>query len=92
MTPNKLHHSISGGESVEGFRARCCNAFPTAMDEDSKISRAVLVVQGGCIMAILEAYALPKRKFDKYHIGNRGLVCCLVGGDALTLTGGSLCF
>ena len=64
MTPNKLHHSISGGESVEGFRARCCNAFPTAMDEDSKISRAVVVGQGGFYMEFLEAYALPKRKFD----------------------------
>lgn len=34
------------------------------------ISEAALVVHGGTIMNIMEAYALPKKEFYEWHVGN----------------------
>ena len=35
-----------------------------------QISEAALVVHGGTIMNIMENYALPKREFYEWHVGN----------------------
>ncbi len=82
---------IPGGESVEGFKARCCTAFLAAMGEVMGNGACAFVVHGGCIMAILERYAVPKRAFYDYHVENCGLVRCAFGGGVLTVEGGSLC-
>lgn len=82
---------VPGGESVEDFKTRCRNAFFETMEEVGESGSAAFVIHGGCIMAILEAYAVPKRTFYDYHIKNCGFVRCTFDGRALTIEGGSLC-
>ncbi|HWS29498.1 MAG TPA: histidine phosphatase family protein [Clostridia bacterium] len=82
---------IPGGESVEGFKARCCTAFLAAMGGVTENGACAFVVHGGCIMAILERYAVPKRAFYDYHVENCGFVRCTFDGDVLTVEGGSPC-
>lgn len=82
---------IPGGEIVEDFKARCRNAFLEAMEEVAESGSAAFVVHGGCIMAILEAYAVPKRAFYEYHLENCEFVRCSFANGALTIEGGSLC-
>ncbi len=82
---------IPGGESVEDFKARCRIAFLEAMEEVPETGVCAFVIHGGCIMAILEAYAMPKRAFYECHIENCGFVRCTFNGRALTIEGGSLC-
>ena len=83
--------SIPGGESVEGFKARCRAAFGQALQEVPEGGRAAFVIHGGCIMAVLEAWALPKRDFYAYHLENGGFVACTFQEGALTIQGGTLC-
>ena len=83
---------IPGGESVEGFKARCRSAFVGAMGALFENGACAFVIHGGSIMAVLEAYALPKRAFYDYHILNCGFVRCGYSGGTLTIEGGSLCF
>lgn len=82
---------IPGGESVEDFKARCRIAFLEAIAETPENSACAFVIHGGCIMAILEAYAVPKRAFYDCHIKNCGFVRCVFNGRVLTIEGGSLC-
>ena len=37
---------------------------------EEEITEAALVVHGGTIMNIMEAYALPKKAFYEWHVGN----------------------
>lgn len=67
---------IPGGESVDGFKARCCAAFRTCVTGLPAGSSAAFVIHGGCIMAILEFFAVPKKDFYDYHISNGGCVAC----------------
>ena len=83
--------AIPGGESVEDFKTRCRNAFFETMEEADESGSAAFVIHGGCIMAILEACAVPKRMFYEYHIENCGFVRCSFDNGALTIEGGSLC-
>jgi len=76
---------IPGGEAVSDFKARCVRAFLTAMDTVPDSSTATFVIHGGCIMAILEALAVPKRGFYAYHIGNGKLVSASFDGQSLVL-------
>ena len=57
------------GESRKTFAARCVAAFRQAMKTVTEEDVA-FVVHGGTIMAIMEAYARPKKDFYAYHIGN----------------------
>ena len=82
---------IPGGESVADFKARVCAAFQKEAAALPDGSRAAIVIHGGCIMAILEAFALPRRSFYEYHVGNCGWVHCTLEGEILRITGGSLC-
>ena len=50
--------------NLEGFQ----RAVTTCIREN--ISEAALVVHGGTIMNIMEAYALPKKEFYEWHVGN----------------------
>lgn len=76
---------IPEGESVAAFKARCCAAFSAAMKQVPENTRAVFVVHGGVIMAILEAYAEPKRDFYDYHISNGHFLRCEYESGALFL-------
>lgn len=67
---------IPGGEAMGDFKVRCCAAFSAAMEQVPEESCAVFVVHGGVIMAIMEAFALPKRDFYDYHIGNGCFLRC----------------
>ena len=61
---------IPGGESVADFKIRCCEAFAETIRTVPDGSRVGFVVHGGVIMAIMEAYAFPKKDFYAYHIEN----------------------
>lgn len=82
---------IPGGESMDGFQARCHTAFLQAMEEVPENGCAAFVIHGGCIMVLLAACALPKRAFYEYHIGNCGLVRCAFDGGALMIEGDGVC-
>lgn len=74
---------IPGGEAVTGFKARCCQAFIQVLSQIPEDSTAALVVHGGVIMAILEAYAQPKGDFYSYHIRNGEGILCNWDGEAI---------
>ncbi|MEG1811637.1 MAG: histidine phosphatase family protein [Clostridia bacterium] len=80
--------AIPGGESIVEFKARCARAFKrhAVLGE-----YAAFVTHGGCIMAILEQFALPKRSFYEYYIPNCGFVLCDYDGSSLTIASGALC-
>ncbi|MCI7768630.1 MAG: histidine phosphatase family protein [Oscillospiraceae bacterium] len=59
------------GESRKAFSDRCCEAFLRAVS-DINAQKAAMVVHGGTIMAILERFARPERKFYDYMKNN----CC----------------
>lgn len=76
---------IPGGEAVADFKARCRAAFLQAMADAPTGSTTAFVIHGGCIMAILEALAQPKRSFYEYHIPNCGHVAAVLEGLVLTI-------
>ncbi len=50
--------------NLEGFQ----RAVSACIREE--ITEAALVVHGGTIMNIMEQYALPKKEFYEWHVGN----------------------
>lgn len=79
---------IPEGESVTDFKTRCCEAFAETIKNVQDGSRVGFVVHGGVIMAIMEAYARPKKDFYAYHIGNGECLACTYDGRVLTVKGG----
>lgn len=67
---------IPGGETVADFKARCVRAFARIIPTVPEGSTAAFVIHGGCIMAILEACAAPKKNFYDYHIPNGSYIRC----------------
>jgi len=65
---------IPNGEAVSAFKTRCVNAFLATMEAVPDGSSVAFVIHGGCIMAILESLAEPKRGFYEYHIGNGKMI------------------
>lgn len=61
-----------GGESREAFRKRSLKGFDRFMEEcfQKEIRRAVLVIHGGTIMNIMEAYGKPERSFYNWNVKN----------------------
>ena len=61
-----------GGESKEECAARNIEGFQRAVTAciRENIEEAAMVVHGGTIMNIMEAYALPKKAFYEWHLGN----------------------
>ena len=59
---------IPGGETVEGFKARCRAAFTQAMETVPQGGTAAFVLHGGVIMAISEAFVHPVGSFYSYHL------------------------
>lgn len=60
------------GEDQMEFRKRCIEGFDEAVMyfHNSKISKGAMVVHGGTIMAILEAYARPREDFYHWKVEN----------------------
>ena len=61
-----------GGESVEDFKKRTKEGFLEALSllEKRKIESAAMVVHGGTIMTIMEAFAYPKAGYYDYMVKN----------------------
>ena len=57
-----------GGESRKAFAARCVRAFGALRLWESP-GNCALVVHGGTIMAILEAYAMPAGEYFDFQTG-----------------------
>ena len=64
--------AFPGGESKEECAARNIEGFQRAVTAciRENIEEAAMVVHGGTIMNIMEAYALPKKAFYEWHLGN----------------------
>lgn len=72
---------IPGGESVDDFKSRCCNAFCDIAESLPEDTSTAFIVHGGVIMSILEKFALPKKSFYEYYAANGGgFICCLDEG------------
>lgn len=67
---------VPEGEGICAFKKRCCKAFEKAMKTINESEAIAFVVHGGTIMAILEAYAEPRRGFYDYHIANGQWISC----------------
>ena len=61
-----------GGESREGFKYRSLTGFQKAVTQciRKNVDTAALVIHGGTIMNIMEAYGEPKKSFYDWHVGN----------------------
>lgn len=64
--------AFPGGEEPEQFKARCRKAFENSIEkaEKEQWEKVAFVVHGGTIMAILEAYGLPKKDYFDYQVRN----------------------
>lgn len=76
---------IPGGESIADFKARCTAAFQKIAGTLPPDSTAAFVIHGGCIMAILEAFALPQKGFYDYHIPNGSFIRCSCADGVLRI-------
>ena len=76
---------IPEGESVTDFKTRCCEAFAETIKNVQDGSRVGFVVHGGVIMAIMEAYAHPKKDFYAYHIGNGECLQGVYDGETIQI-------
>ncbi len=83
---------IPGGESMEGFQSRCCEAFVRAANSLPKGAMAAFVVHGGVIMAILAKLGHPRRAFYEWRIENCACIACAYDGETLSVREeGALC-
>ncbi|MDO4621572.1 MAG: histidine phosphatase family protein [Eubacteriales bacterium] len=60
------------GESREAFQERCCRGFLSCIREciADGIHSPAFVVHGGTIMSILERFAVPRKSYYEWHVGN----------------------
>lgn len=59
-----------GGEDPEGFRLRCRMAFEGCLPALLQARTAALVVHGGTVMSVMEAFAVPHRTYYDWQVGN----------------------
>jgi alpha-ribazole phosphatase len=78
-------HDIPGGESVTGFKKRCCSAFVEAVINMPDDATVAIVIHGGCIMAILEHFARPQKSFPEYYVQNCEVVTCAYEGGFMRI-------
>lgn len=73
-----------GGEGRKQFCDRVCAAFAALVDDAlaKKLPRLVIVAHGGTIMAVGEAFALPKKGYFDWKVPNGGL-CRFTTDEAL---------
>ena len=64
--------TFPGGEEQSVFRRRSVEGAIEQIEWliEKKVQRAAFVVHGGTIMNIMEQYALPKKEFYEWHVGN----------------------
>ena len=64
-----------GGETVEGFKQRCCQAAKAIFCRiwEEHIPETVLVVHGGTIMSIMEQFSAVKKGYYEWSLANGGL-------------------
>lgn len=72
-----------GGESVEGFKQRCCHAARAIFGRILKehIPETVLVVHGGTIMSIMEHFSTVKKSYYEWSLANGELYRAQVISD-----------
>ncbi|GFI30566.1 putative phosphoserine phosphatase 2 [Lachnospiraceae bacterium] len=73
-----------GGEQPEDFKFRCREAFRRCIREACKNrwEHVALVAHGGTIMAILEAFGYPRKRYFEYQVGNGcGYICTVKDGE-----------
>lgn len=60
------------GESTEGFKKRCVQAFDEIINDILKkdINTSAMIVHGGTIMAILDEYSFPHKDFYHWQVNN----------------------
>lgn len=60
------------GESTEEFKSRCREGFRECVRglTEENVKQAAMVVHGGTIMAVMEAYGIPKKPFYERQAGN----------------------
>lgn len=78
---------VPDGEAVGQFKERCCKTFSQILEQLPADSTAAFVIHGGCIMAILEAFAEPRRDFYSYHIPNGAYFRCVYQEGYLFIQG-----
>ncbi|MDE7212828.1 MAG: histidine phosphatase family protein, partial [Lachnospiraceae bacterium] len=61
------------GEGKADFARRCCGSFWKVMEGCEEKERIAVVVHGGTVMALLEAFGVPKRGFYDYQLENGGV-------------------
>ena len=76
---------IPGGESVTAFKQRCRCAFIKYVRDKHNGATVIFVIHGGCIMAILEHLARPKREFPDHYVNNCEVVECIYDGSFLNI-------
>src|SRR5699024_7948041 len=61
-----------GGEEPGRFRKRCVEGFDKVLEDCRRdgIETAALIVHGGTIMSIMEAYARAKGSYYEFQVGN----------------------
>lgn len=81
---------VPNGESRDVFKNRVCAAFLQAMDAAEEGSTTAFVLHGGCIMAILERFSVPKSSFYDWQLPNCGRIEAQMdeSGPALTVVSG----
>ena len=62
--------AFPGGEEPAAFKARCRREFSRIVREGMEAQKVAVVCHGGTVMAILEAFCLPKRDFYSYQVAN----------------------
>lgn len=78
------------GESKESFTGRSLAGFETALKMcgcGGQTYSAAFVVHGGTIMSIMEKYAVPKRKYYDFQIGNGEGYELILEDDAAAFSG-----
>ena len=61
-----------GGESMAGFQERCVAGFDALVNTASRLKQnyIALIVHGGTIASILEAYGFPKKNYYDWFVKN----------------------
>ena len=63
-----------GGESMEQFARRVCRGFEGLLEQAARRGeeRVIIVAHGGTLMAVMGAYAVPKRGYFEWQTPNCG--------------------
>lgn len=75
------------GETNDGFKNRCCDAFEKIIKSHVEDDIIAFVVHGGTIMSVLERFYIPTSTFYDWQIGNSSAYClfCTIDDDKIIL-------